>query len=72
VLGKSIILPDNTTELVVTGVVRDVPRFSHIKFDMLASLSTRAIQQKHDESEMSWTNIFGGYVYLLLPKGTDL
>lgn len=74
VLGKSVILQGNTIEheWVVTGVVRDVPRFSHMKFDMLASLSTRAILQKFDESEMWWTNIFRGYVYLLLPKGTDL
>ena len=72
VLGKSVMLPGNTTEheLVVTGVVRDVPRFSHIKFDMLASLSTRAIQM--NDWEKLWTNIFSGYVYLLLPKATDL
>ena len=72
VVGKSVILPGNTTEheLLVTGVVRDVPRFSHIKFDMLASLSTRAIQM--NDWEKLWTNIFSGYVYLLLPKETDL
>jgi putative ABC transport system permease protein len=74
VLGKAVILPGNTTEpeFVVTGVVRDVPRFSHIKFDMLASLSTRAIHEQILPWEMLWTNIFSGYVYLLLPKGTDL
>ena len=74
VLGKSVVPTGNADEheLVVTGIVRDVPRFSHMKFDMLASLSTRAIQQKWDDGEMSWTNIFGGYVYVLLPKETDL
>lgn len=74
VLGKSVVPTGNADEheLVVTGIVRDVPRFSHMKFDMLASLSTRAIQRKWDDREMSWTNIFGGYVYVLLPKETDL
>ena len=73
-LGKAVILPGDTSEyeFIVTGVVQDVPAFSHFKFDMLASLSTRTIQQKDDQWEMSWTNMWSGYVYLLLPESTSL
>ncbi len=74
VLGKSVIPSGDITahEYIVTGVVEDVPHFSHMKFDMLTSLSTRTIQQQYDEFEMMWTNIFRGYVYLLLPESADL
>ena len=73
-LGKAVLLPRDTSEyeFIVTGVVRDVPKFSHLKFDMLASLSTRAVEQKDDPYEMSWANIWSGYVYLLLPEDSDL
>ena len=74
VLGKAVVFPRDTSEyeFVVSGVIRDVPAFSHMKFDMLASLSTRAILEKDNEYEMSWTNMWNGYVYLLLPEGADL
>src|SRR5687768_3779834 len=44
-LGKTIIRPGDKEdqEYVVTGIIKDVPIFSHMKFDMLASLSTRKI-----------------------------
>lgn len=74
VLGKSLIRPgdEGDTEFVITGVVSDVPAFSHLKFDMLASLSTRAIRQKDNPDEMSWDNMWSAYVYLLLPRDSDL
>ena len=73
-LGKTIIRPGDKEdqEFVVTGIIKDVPVFSHMKFDMLASLSTRKITQKDDKFEMSWDNIWEAYVYLLLPKESDL
>jgi len=73
-LGKTITWPDkdNEREFVVTGIIRDVPTFSHVKFDMLASLSTREVMKQTDQHEMAWGNIWNGYVYLLLPEGTDL
>jgi ABC-type antimicrobial peptide transport system permease subunit len=72
-LGKTIILPGKTDHgYVVTGVIRDIPRFSHMKFDMLASISTREITQKENKNEMSWSNMWSTYVYLLLPEQTDL
>jgi ABC-type antimicrobial peptide transport system permease subunit len=72
-LGKAVIRPGDKgdREYIVTGVIEDIPAFSHIKFDVLASLSTRAIEQD-DPYEMSWANIWSGYVYLLLPESADL
>lgn len=73
-LGKVIIRRAQTgdQQFVVTGVIRNVPFFSHLKFDMLASLSTRRIIQKDNLYEMAWDNNFKGYVYLLLGEGGDL
>lgn len=59
-------------QFIVTGVIRDVPFFSHMKFDMLVSLSTREITQQWNPYETAWDNIFRGYVYLLLPEGRNL
>jgi ABC-type antimicrobial peptide transport system permease subunit len=74
VLGKTILRPrDNgDKEFIVTGVIKDVPLFSHMKFDMLASLSTREVTEKDNKSDMAWNNIWSGYVYLLLPEEADL
>lgn len=73
-LGKSVIRPVEVgnQDYVVTGIIKDVPAFSHMKFDMLASMSTRALVEKENTREMSWANMWSGYVYLLLPEETDL
>lgn len=73
-LGKTIVRAGNKgdQEFVVTGVIEDVPSFSHMKFDMLASLSTRGITEKNNPFEMVWDNMWSAYVYLLLPEKKDL
>jgi putative ABC transport system permease protein len=61
-------------EFTITGVVKDPPKFSHIKFDMLVSLCTREVTEKDrwDKEEMKWDNIWSGYTYMLLTKDADL
>jgi len=73
-LGKTVILPGDkgNQEFIVTGIIKNIPVFSHMKFDVLASLSTRKITRKDDKFEMRWDNIWNGYVYLLLPREPDL
>lgn len=73
-LGKVLTRIENTgdKEYTVTGVMKDVPVFSHIRFDVLASLSTRTLEQKDNPHEMSWGNIWNAYVYAVIPHGTDL
>ena len=71
VLGKTISL-DSAHQFTVTGIAENVPKFSHMKFDMLGSISTRQITEKHRmEEEMQWDNMWETYVYVLLPNGSD-
>lgn len=68
--GKTVLIKDK--EHTVTGVLKDVPLFSHIRFDMLVSLSTREITQKDNKHELEWDNMWNAYTYLLVPENTDL
>ncbi|WP_026967184.1 ABC transporter permease [Algoriphagus terrigena] len=60
-------------EMTVTGVLKDVPKNSHLTFGALASYSTllSAGQQNQQLSEASWTNFTDSYVYFLLPEGSS-
>jgi putative ABC transport system permease protein len=69
-VGKTVSLLDK--EYTITGIAKDVPRFSHIKFDMLASLSSREATEKDMKRDMKWDNIWSGYAYLLLPENINL
>ncbi|HTJ51206.1 MAG TPA: ABC transporter permease [Cyclobacteriaceae bacterium] len=69
-LGKVVTLKDK--QYTITGILKDIPMFSHIKFDMLGSLSTLEIIAKDDKGEMAWDNIWNTWVYLLLPANADL
>lgn len=68
VLNKSITLNDK--QYTVTGIMENVPKFSHVHFDMLGSLATHEILSK-DEKE-KWDDVWGTWVYLLLPPDSDL
>ncbi len=71
-LGKEVIMQSEQA-FTVSAIMKDVPKFSHMRFDMLASYSTRAITEKERmDNEMKWDNIWQGYAYLLLPPTADL
>jgi putative ABC transport system permease protein len=61
-VGQSLVSGDRTFR--VTGVIADVPRNSHFRFDALASRTSLPDQIGN------WGN-FGVFTYLLLPEGTD-
>jgi putative ABC transport system permease protein len=70
-LGKTIETKSTTgtyTPFTVTGVLADVPRQSHLKFDMLGSL-TSIPEFKDSRNTWIWT-IFG--TYGLVREGTDI
>jgi putative ABC transport system permease protein len=67
-IGKSVRLNDR--DYAVTGVLQDLPKFSHLQFDMLGSLSTREITEKDNPRELAWDNMWGSWTYLLLKDGT--
>src|SRR5205085_391595 len=66
-LGKS--LKFDTLTYVVTGVLKDIPKLSHLRFEALVSFSTAEILLgKADPNFLSWENIWQNYVYLVLPE----
>jgi putative ABC transport system permease protein len=62
-IGKTI--TSGTTSYEVTGVIQDVPKNSHIRFDALAARNNLPKQFG------SWGN-FGVFTYLLLPENLDV
>lgn len=59
---------NNQDDFTVTGVVENVPRNSHFAFDMLCSLETYFVINKH--ARENWFN-FNLFTYLLLPEKYD-
>ncbi len=70
-LGK-VVTYNNDRQYTITGVMKDIPEFSHIKFDMLSSLSTREITEKDSKDEMTWDHIWNTWAYVLFPTDADL
>jgi putative ABC transport system permease protein len=68
-LGKTIKF--DTLDYQVTGVMKDVPFFSHLSFEVLVSFSTIEQTSKNDKSFGEWTSMFSNSVYLLLPENAD-
>jgi putative ABC transport system permease protein len=65
-MGKEMIVEDDTILYTVTGVVQNVPDNSHLKFDMLASMSTYPGQANN---QIWLSNNF--YTYFAAKNGTD-
>lgn len=68
-MGKTVSFRDR--DYLVTGIVQDPPVFSHMSFDALGSLSTRAITEKDNTYEGLWENIWNAYAYVLLPANSN-
>lgn len=69
-LGKAIKF--DTLDYQVTGVMKDVPFFSHINFEALVSFSSAEQRSKDDKQFEAWTSMWSNYVYLLLPENVDV
>jgi putative ABC transport system permease protein len=65
-LGQKLSVEADTILYTVTGVVQNVPDNSHIKFDILASLSTYPGQA----NSLQWVN-HNFYTYIIVKDGTD-
>ncbi len=73
-IGK-IIVNSKGKSFKITGVMEDVPSNSHLKFDALISMSTRAeIEGRADLESRSPDNLYGGHMntYVLLNKGASI
>jgi len=69
-LGKS--LKIDTTNYLVTGIAKDVPKLSHMRFDALISFSSIELMSKSDPDFLSWESIWSNYVYILLPENGSI
>lgn len=60
----------DTLDYQVTGVARDVPALSHIRFDALVSFATAdaTLGKKKDDGFYKWDNVWSNYIYVVLPK----
>lgn len=65
-VGQHVRVESDTVLYTVTGVIENVPDNSHIKFDMLASLSTFPGMANNQQ----WISHFM-YTYIVLKDGTD-
>jgi len=66
VLGKTIKIFGNT-QMQVTGILKDIPRNSHFKFDLLGSYNTLTGYHRREV----WSNA-NFYSYFLIKKGTNI
>ena len=69
-LGKAIKF--GALDYQVTGVMKDVPFFSHITFEALVSFSTAEKTNKGDRSFESWSSMWANHVYILLPENANM
>lgn len=69
-LGK--VIKFDTLDYQVTGVMKDVPFFSHINFEALVSLSTAEQLNRNNPDFEKWTSMSSNYVYLLLPENANI
>lgn len=66
---------DSVGDFLITGVVEQTKKKSHIQFEALVSATTlEAIQTKEEQTVTAhdWTNYWSNHVYLLLYENADL
>jgi len=63
-IGKSVKV-NNSTDLIVTGIMKDVPPNSHLQFDFLASMRLQG-----EREQTSWS--YEAATYMLLEKTTSI
>ncbi len=70
-LGKTVHMNDVDYE--VTGILKDIPFFSHIQFESVVSLSTVEPKIAKDQSLNKWENVYQkNFIYLLLPENSSV
>ncbi|NIR52884.1 FtsX-like permease family protein [candidate division KSB1 bacterium] len=68
-VGQSIRYNDKC-DLTVTGVMQNVPKNSHLTFDMVGSFQTQTMISEYKEQYASWGNS-SYYTYILVPPEFD-
>lgn len=66
-LGKSVRF--DTLNYNVTGVLKDIPKLSHLRFEALVSFATLDGKKSDSDGDLlSWESIYSNFVYLVLPE----
>lgn len=69
-LGKTIHV--DTLDYTVTGILKDLPFFSHLQFESLVSLNTLETRLATSSTLLQWENVWQrNYVYVLLPENSS-
>jgi putative ABC transport system permease protein len=66
-IGK--ILGGDMGEFMVAGIFKDIPENSHMKIDLLSSLSGNRFRQRLDPEDFTW---FMSHTYVKLKQGADV
>lgn len=70
-LGKTVKF--DSLNYTVTGVMKDIPKLSHLNFEALASFATVELEKPNEDGDfLGWGNFFGNYTYAILPKNQDV
>lgn len=69
-LGKDIQF--DSVSYQVTGIIADIPFFSHLDFEALASFSTLKQKNIANSDFDDWANIWSSFVYVLAEENADL
>ena len=72
-MGKTISLENNGSVksngfYTITGILKDIPKFSHLQFEALGSFSTLDNIKKNSAEVWQWDNIWSNFVYVVLPN----
>jgi len=68
-MGKTITF--DSTIYTVTGILQNIPKLSHMHFELLASLSSIDVSKTTaDGNYIDWANCYSNYVYVLLKNNS--
>ncbi len=70
-LGQLVQIQDSV-QLVVKGILYDVPRNSHLQFEFLISSNNQDFKTPFERSPDNWKNIYTQYNYVLFNEDHDL
>jgi putative ABC transport system permease protein len=70
---------NDTIEYTITGILKNIPKFSHIQFEALCSFSSLELQMKDEKRAMllpndfmDWGSIWSNYVYIQIPENGNI
>jgi len=72
VVGKQVLV--DTANYTITAVIKDPPKNSHLRFGMVASLTTLDTKRlaSKDKNWMSWNQMWQNYVYIVPTEGNSI